>query len=520
MLSVIPPLWRDVDAYVQVTEPPGPGTILQYGPLYSFVARIPLYIGYVIDCVGRSAPLPTPAFFIHPILTDSGVFVLLLLQHISLCLATVHFIAATTRLFSVRLGLAVAWVANPLFYTFAHCIGSETLSMILVLLTGATGLRIVRYSHGVLSKEWLLFGVLLWLCILTRHINATLTGLLPLTFLLLSAYGLITTGFARSQLQRRWQRLRARQALQKATVAVAVGIGSIVLANISLRGLCYAVETPYHSTVGLTFLFRLKFLAALPLEQRNELLDKVSKNTDFAGVKKLISLLRNSLRGENPNWDVAAFKKEAQAALFSPPTDMSEKSFYVLLNRTALAFLYPPETIFVSAVASDFKRSQEVTIPAVVRQLFVATAFYFSHPGIMPGCASLRTFRDSSSAQVMAIFKKHSYFHHPKNLTYSAFLIFWCVSLALLAVVAKVRMKEVAVPYAYAAALMLVGLFMMLANCFLTVFQPRFTLPMWELTIVSVSILFAEMIKSLFSPSGCLLSDHDEQAKRSDHLKR
>jgi hypothetical protein len=166
MLSVIPPLWRDVDAYVQVTEPPGPGTILQYGPLYSFVARIPLYIGYVIDCVGRSAPLPTPAFFIHPILTDSGVFVLLLLQHISLCLATVHFIAATTRLFSVRLGLAVAWVANPLFYTFAHCIGSETLSMILVLLTGATGLRIVRYSHGVLSKEWLLFGVLLWLCIL------------------------------------------------------------------------------------------------------------------------------------------------------------------------------------------------------------------------------------------------------------------------------------------------------------------------------------------------------------------
>ncbi len=73
MLSVIPPLWKDVDAYVQVAHPPGIGTILQYGPLYCFVARIPLYVGYAIGCVKAGAPLPTPAFFIHPILTDCGV---------------------------------------------------------------------------------------------------------------------------------------------------------------------------------------------------------------------------------------------------------------------------------------------------------------------------------------------------------------------------------------------------------------------------------------------------------------
>ncbi len=136
MLSVIPPLWRDIDAYVQVTQPPGPGTILQYGPLYCFVARIPLYLGYAIDCVGRRAPFPTPAFFIHPIQTDSGVFVLLLSQHLALCFAAFHLIAMTSRLFWVRLVLAVAWVANPLFYTFAHCVGSETLGLILLLLVG------------------------------------------------------------------------------------------------------------------------------------------------------------------------------------------------------------------------------------------------------------------------------------------------------------------------------------------------------------------------------------------------
>jgi hypothetical protein len=39
---------------------------------------------------------------------------------------------------------------------------------------------------------------------------------------------------------------------------------------------------------------------------------------------------------------------------------------------------------------------------------------------------------------------------------------------------------------------------MMLANCVLIVFQPRYTLPMWELTIVSVSILSAKTLEYIF----------------------
>ena len=495
MLSVIPPLWRDIDAYVQVTQPPGPGIILQWGPLYCFAARIPLYCGYAIDCVRAGAPFPTPVFFIHPIQTDSGVFVLLLSQHLALCSAAFYLIAMASRLFWVRLILAVAWVANPLFYTFAHCVGSETLGLILLLVVGATGLKIMRHRRNVPGKEWLLLGILMWLSILTRHINAILAGLLPLTFFLLSAYRLIMIPFARSQLLRRRQRLRARRALQKASLAVAIGISCIVLANVTLRELCRVVQIPYHSTIGFTFLFRLKFLAGLPVEKRNQLLDKVAKNTDSAEVKKLISLLRDAFPDQTPNWDVMAFKKKAEESLFPRQTDPREEKFYPVLNRTAQTFLYPPEKIFLHAVASDFKRSQKVTIPSVVRQLFVGTAFYFSHPELMPDHAALYTFRDKNSAQIMAIFKKHSYFHQPKNFSYSAFLFFWCVNLALLAVLAMTRKEEVAPVTSYAAALTLFGLFMMLANCFLTVFQPRFTLPMWELTFISASILFAKTIE-------------------------
>jgi hypothetical protein len=506
MLSMIPPLWRDVDAYAQVTLPPGPGTILLYGPLYCFAARIPLYLGYAIDCLRTGGPLPMLPFFVHPILTDSGVFALLFSQHVALCCSTYYLITSASRVFWVRLMLAIAWAVNPLFYAFAHSVGSEALSMILLLLVGATGLRIVQGSQKVPRKEWLLLGILLWFCILTRHINAALTALMPAAFILLGAYHLIVVPFTQSQVFRRWRWLKAMRALQKATLAVAVGIGCIVLVNASVRVLCYAAEIPYYSTFGPSFLYRLKFLATVPPEKRNQLLDEVTKHTASADVKKMISLLRASFPTGTTNWDLQGFNQKARALLFTRQTDPQGDKFAVLLNRTALAFLYPPQQIFLSAVAADFKRSQEITIPDVVSFLFVTTRFYFSHREAMPQCASLITFRDKNADQVFAIFKKHSYFRHPKNVSYRAFLFFWLVLLALFLLITEIRKRQAATVGSYAAALTLVGLFVMLANCFLTVFQPRFTLPMWELTIVSVFILFGGMMECLI-PASLLLRD-------------
>lgn len=499
MLSVIPPLWRDVDAYAQVTLAPGPGTILHYGPLYCFVARIPLYLGYAIDCLKAGFHLPTLRFFADPILTDSGVFALLISQHVALCWSTFYLITLTSRLFWVRLMLAIAWAVNPLFYTFAHTVGSETLSMILLLLLGGVGLRIIQGRGSSSWKGWLFFGVLLWLCILTRHVNTALAALLPSSLILLGAHHLIMIPFTNSNplAPSRW--LKAKRALQKATLAVVVGIGCIVLANASLRILCYATRIPYYSTLGFTFLFRLKFLAELSPEKRNELFDDVTKHTSSTDVKKMISLIRTGFSTETSNWDVLGFSQKARASLFPRQLDPDGEKYHVLLNRTALAFLSRPGKILLSAVATDFKRSQEITIPDVVSFLFVATRYYFSHPAVMPQCASLITFRDKNAVEVFAIFKKHSYFRHPKNVDYRALLLFWLVVLALFLLIAKIRMREAADLASYATALTVIGLLMMLANCALTVFQPRFTLPMWELTIISVSILSGKSVEYLLA---------------------
>ena len=517
MLTVIPPLWRDVDAYLQVTRPPGAETILQYGPLYCFAARIPLYLGYAIDSIRAGHTLPHPDFFIHPVLTDSGVFLLLAVQHAALCFAAFCLITVATGIFWVRVVLVVAWAANPLFYTLAHCVGGETLSMILVVLLGATGLRIIRHSRNVRRKEWFLVGILLWGCTLTRQINAVLAGLLPLTFVLLGLYRLCAVRFAGYQSSVRWNRLGSKQAFKKAMVAIAIGISSIVVANGSRAMLCYATKIPYHSPAGFAFIDRLKFLAALPVEQRDQLLAMASKNANSGDVKNLISLLRNEIIGRAGSWDTGAFKNKARASLF--PLEgypAQQQRLNHALNGMVAAFLWPPSKIFLGAAATDFERSQRIRIPDVVAFLFVTTRFYFSHRDVMPQCASLTTFRGKNADQIFAIFKKHSYFRHPKNVSYRGFLFMWIVLIAAFVMIAKVRKLDVAGVVSYAIAMMVIAILTMLANCLLAVFQPRYTLPMWELTIVSLFILFGGTTNAFFYQSGRLRSPElNEQRKRS-----
>ena len=363
ILSVIPPLWRDIDAYIQVTQPPGAQTILLYGPPYCLVARIPLYVGYAIDCLRAGNPVPPVTFFLHPTLTDSGVLALLLSQHVALCGAAFYLISVASRLFLVRLLLACAWAFNPLFYTLAHCVGSETLSMILLLLFGATGLRIISHRRNVPWAEWLLFGLLLWLIILTRHLNVLLAMVMPLTFFLLSAHQLAMTAFTRSRLMRRGQRLWARQSLQKAAVTLVIGFSCIVLANVSLRGLCYAAHIRYEFPAGFAFLWRLKVLATLPPETANEFLDRLAKDISAPDVRKIISQLREAIH-ETTDWESTAFMRETQASLFMPKSK-SEEGLMPVLNRTVLAFLWPPRDVFVQAVATDFAKAQMITIPSI-----------------------------------------------------------------------------------------------------------------------------------------------------------
>jgi hypothetical protein len=316
--------------------------------------------------------------------------------------------------------------------------------------------------------------------------------LLPITFSFLSAHWLTVGAFTRSKWIRRGQRLRARIGLRKAGAALAIGLSCIVLANVSLRGLCCAAHIPYHFPAGASFLWRLKFLPTLPPETASQFLDRVARDVSAPEVKKVIAQVREAAH-ETTDWELTAFMREAQVSLYGPESK-SRAEFFPVLNRVMLAFLWPPRDVFVTAVATDFAKARMTTIPDVTRSLFVHTIFYYSHREAMPGYAALVTFRDKSAEEILDCYKGHSFFHHGKRLSYN---FLWCLSLVLiliLTVLTKKGSREMAVVY-YAGTLVLIGLTMMLANCLFAEFQPRYTLPMWELTIISMTVAFGRSLE-------------------------
>ena len=104
LMRTVPPLWRAIDAYVQLTFPPGPSTILLHGPLYCELARVPLWIGHL--ATGGSMHLAE--FMKHPRLTNAGVYFLIALQHGGLWFAAFYFLSGLSHSVAGRVILAIS----------------------------------------------------------------------------------------------------------------------------------------------------------------------------------------------------------------------------------------------------------------------------------------------------------------------------------------------------------------------------------------------------------------------------
>src|SRR5438552_17307201 len=119
LIAAVPPLWRDVEAYVQTVFPLNANTILLHAPLYCILSRVPPWLGYLTS--GAGLPVRLGHFIKHTQLTDSGVFALVFAQHVALWWAALFFIhIITTHLWS-RLLLALLLASPPLFSPLLHC---------------------------------------------------------------------------------------------------------------------------------------------------------------------------------------------------------------------------------------------------------------------------------------------------------------------------------------------------------------------------------------------------------------
>ena len=495
LMLAVPPLWRVSDAYVQTVYPPGAATILAHGPLYCTLSRVPLWFGYLMSGAGPAVGLGH--FIKHTQLTDAGVFALLFLQHATLWCAALYFINAITATLSARLLLAIFFGSHPLFYTFAHCVGSETLSMIVAVFLAGAGLRIVLRYPDIIVRDWIIFGALLCSSILTRHINCVLAALLPLTMFLI-AVGNYLRIFVVQLHARSTAHFELGKAARVWGTSIAIGVAALILATSITHLLCWRAHIHWRSNFGYTFVWRLNFLERVPATSRDEFLSATASKCQLPETRELLAMLANWF-GQNKRWNPAQFVREAGAALFSSSGKFQAEKFDRCLNEMAYTFLSPPSAALRSAALDDFEYATQLREADLAHFLFVTTDYFFNRPSRTPQLAQLKTFREPRTELIDA--SKGFYFRWWNPISFRAGSV---IALFLLLVTCLMNIKFKTAGGSiilYAAALFTVGVIMVLLNCFFVEIKPRFSLPMMEFLLLSIMILLSLIFRGCTSVS-------------------
>lgn len=485
MIATIPPLWRDSDAYLQLTHHPLVTTFWGHGPAYCYLAKIPLFFGEQLERWQGIAGAP-PESGLTP-LTDTGVWLLIMAQHLALGGAAFYFIRSISNSFWIRLALTLIWASNALFYTFAHCTGSETLSLILMVFLVAKGLGLIRSLHEPPWMDWYLFAIALCLSLLSRHVNVLLILLLPAAFVLSWAQNWIARVFAAGEKQRRWRRALGSRQLRQAVIAIAIGVAALAVANSLPHHLARKTKLHPHSRVGHTFMWRLQFLKTLPPPERAALLQTVSARTRSPETRRLLVLL-GQMHEEGADVLGRSFILRAATLLYPGEASVPWEQLDIALNQMAYAFLLPPTPEHWHVVRIDFAAALKMPMTEIPNRLFDTTSYFFDHTDEMPACAKLVTFRDTDAATINRIPSERAYFHLWQKLNYKKAVVIWFGALVLFIVIAQWKKVHAGAVAAFGTPLVLIGLVMTASACLLTGFLPRYAMPMWLLLLLSLYI--------------------------------
>ena len=265
-----------------------------------------------------------------------------------------------------------------------------------------------------------------------------------------------------------------------------------------------------HSRIGYTFVWRLQFLKTLPPAQRVALLEKVRDRTHSQETRQLVTLLAQ-MHEEGAAPVASTFTQRAIPLLFpSDPVPPWER-LDIALNQMALAFLLPPPPELLHAARADFTAALNMSLTEIVDLLFETTAYFFEHKDEMSACAGLVTFRDADAETINRIPSQHFYFHLWRGVTFNKALVIWLSSLLVLIVIRRGKKGKVMAISAFGIAMVVIGLLMVASACLLTESLPRYTLPMWQLLLLSLYI-FAGSIGDFGSHHSIRPASHSEAA--------
>jgi hypothetical protein len=273
----LPPLWRDSDSLEQLAAHPGHVTLLQFPALYPFLSRLPLLLvsGWNGLVGGQPVHMDVHA---RVALNDGGIYLLIAAQHLALIFALALFVVTAASAWWRRVLLILFALATPILFLSAQVISSEALGVILTILLITIALHLFKNGESD-GPALAVFGVCLYLNIMTRHVSAVYAALLPLGYLCALAMRF------RSE-PRRWWRKTYRAAI--------VGALAILCAHATTLVLCALFREPYRSIVSRTAIYRLDQIDGLPKDERaafiRELQDKTSDPLTKEAIPRLLEV--------------------------------------------------------------------------------------------------------------------------------------------------------------------------------------------------------------------------------------
>jgi hypothetical protein len=485
MLATVPPLWRDIDGYNQVTAAPGGLTILLFSPLYCFGARIPLYAGYAWDSFLAHAELPGLAFFSHPILSDHGVFLLIALQHLALFCGQMFLLRAVSAHLLVQVLLAPLFALNSSFYTFAHSVGTEAVSLSASIWLIGCSVRIFK-NRTNRRADWVWFGVSLTVSVLLRHINAVQAALLPLAFFL--AGGAQTALAFLRRRATKFPRRAVRRLLLAGCLATFIALLALAVASRTVRFISRTARIHDRSSVGSIFVFgRLNFLARMEADERTAFLARLAGRTSDPVLKRMLLAAPSGISGAR-EWNAAPYLQElVQIMQDSGIREGWDHRLDQYQNRIAKTFLLSFERPFLTAVWNDFLDAGKMSIAELTTFPFAATQFCLDRRTEMPQLRGLTTFKGPAAGETLASEPRKKYYRW-MNLSFWSVLAGWAAAMALCSIFLRGSQSRTA---GLSVALGCVAIALLLLSCLLSEVLPRFLLPSWIMLLAAIILVLA-----------------------------
>ena len=409
----------------------------------------------------------------HPSL--SGIYLLILVQHLLLAVSLSYAIAAVTRNLILRGLFALGAASFSAFFVQAHSCGSEGLSTAALVAVFGAGIFVIRSRAGM---HWAVYGGGLFLAIGCRHINVLFAVWLPVTLVILTLAKRL-----------RWsQPGPARSELGAFASALLLGIVSVG-GNFGIaRALISVVHDDYRSTLGRTLSDRVdSFLDHLSMKDRVQLAQKVSAKTNDPHVQYAIvsqASVGSYYHGTNQR---IADELERSGV---PPSKIESESDRVILEATVL-YLKTLHPMLLRVTLNDFAAG--FTIASNSRIAYsafdanrAAAEDRVRRPEVWKSLAEMPSLTIPYAVALADRARQDPYSNLADSIPIGVFSIL-VTGLTAAACVVRKRLPEMAI---VAASILLTGILVFGANAVCVYYMDRYALP---LLISIVVALFASV---------------------------